>query len=174
MQTEILGGAVLDLHKRESAEQAAERLHTTLTALHGTAARVKDERDAAIALLRRALEVREAFSGDSFKSDVRAFLLSLGAPLVMSRTTRQQALEEGIRRLAPDPDEAEDLMLVLQGSLQDRFGRAELSDVNRALDEGREALLEFANTQEDVTIPDEMDLSREDRQRRDEEAEERS
>lgn len=52
-------------------------LMRTLEELSATALRIKAERDEALKLLRRALQVREAGVHGPLKSDIRAFLVSL-------------------------------------------------------------------------------------------------
>lgn len=53
-------------------------LMRTLDELSATALRIKAERDEALQLLRRALQVREAGVHGPLKSDVRAFLQRIG------------------------------------------------------------------------------------------------
>lgn len=88
-----------------------------------------------------------------------------------SRTERQQAIEEAIRSFNPDADEAEELLLVLQAKLQGNHDRRDyFGDVDRALDAARDALTAFHDKLAKDQPEDEMDLSRADRQRRDDEA----
>lgn len=49
-----------------------------MTALEETVLRVKEERDEAVRLLRRVLDVREMGLNGPIKSDIRAFLKSFG------------------------------------------------------------------------------------------------
>src|SRR3954470_7243415 len=99
---EIMTGTVLDLHQRDAALQ--------------------DERDAAVKLLRRTLELNEMGSEGPHKSDVRAFLARIGEPVVITRGARQQSIEREIVRFNPDTTEALELLAAFSRALTDRYG----------------------------------------------------
>lgn len=141
------------LPKAETGEQWAEicRLEAEAVRLeqdavasesNATALRVKDERDEALKLLRRTLELREIGNEGAHKTDIRAFLARLGEPVAISRFARQQALERAIVAFNPDAREAIELVHVLQRALQDRF-EAKASDVDDLLGQACSALEEL-------------------------------
>jgi hypothetical protein len=119
---EILAGAVLDLHQREAAQL------------------MKDERDEALKLLRRTLELREIGGEGPHKSDIRAFFVRLGEPVAMTRVARQQSLERAIVAFNPDTTEAVELLASFTRALIDRYGKARTMDLQRCLNDVEEAL----------------------------------
>lgn len=127
------------------AQAAAPKVDLNATADHliATALRVKDERDAAVRLLRRTLELREIGAEGPHKSDVRAFLARIGEPVIITRFARQRALEREIVAFNPDAIEADELLQSLERALIDRFDNDRTTDVRAHLAEAREALGEL-------------------------------
>lgn len=123
-----------------NAPVAEVNLEQTMADLHDTAMRVKYERDAAVKLLRRTLELAEIGSEGPHKSDVRAFLARIGEPVTITRFARQQAIEREISAFNPDTTEALELLHALGGSLQQRYGDARTDDLRKCLDDVDEAL----------------------------------
>jgi hypothetical protein len=119
---EILTGAVLELHQREAAQL------------------MKDERDEALKLLRRTLELREIGADGPHKSDIRAFFVRLGEPVAMTRGARQQAVERAIVAFNPDTTEALELLASFSRALTDRYGDVRTADLRKCLDDVEEAL----------------------------------
>lgn len=140
MGKEVLAGAVLDLHL-----QAGEQpdLDATMASLRATALRVKDERDMAIRLLRRTLDIREMGNDGPHKSDIRAFLARIGEPVAVSRGTRQQALEREIVAFNPDTTEAVELLASFTRALIDRYGKPRTMDLQKCANDVEEALGEI-------------------------------
>jgi hypothetical protein len=83
---------------------------------------MKDERDEALKLLRRTLELREIGAEGPHKSDIRAFFVRLGEPVAMTRVARQQSLERAIVAFNPDTTEALELLASFSRALIDRYG----------------------------------------------------
>jgi hypothetical protein len=120
-QREILTGAVLAcIRRRHDPREHARRNdgEPSATAM----LRVKDERDEALKLLRRTLELREIGAEGPHKSDIRAFFVRLGEPVAMTRGARQQSLERAIVAFNPDTTEALELLASFSRALTDRYG----------------------------------------------------
>jgi hypothetical protein len=114
---EILSGAVLDLHQR------SDTLAQSMSELSDTALRVKDERDAAVKLLRTVLDMRELGAEGPTKSNIRAFLARIGQPVTISRFARQQALEREIARSTRTRSRRSRSCTRSAGALTERYGK---------------------------------------------------
>jgi hypothetical protein len=148
MPKEVLAGAVLDLHQR------SETLAQTMWDLSETALRVKDERDAAVKLLRTVLDMRELGAEGPTKSNIRAFLARIGQPVTINRFARQQALEREISAFNADPGEAVELLQAISGALGERYGKDRARDVLQCIGETEEALSELERTLADLDPAD--------------------
>lgn len=150
---------MLDVHERaafdpEATLPGAQVLDDALTALEGMGRRLKAERDEALKLLRRSLEIREAGIDGPHKSDIRAFLARIGAPEVLTRFDRQRAIERAISAFNPDTAEAVDLLASFSRSLQDRYGEDRAKQVTECIAEVEEALSELERSLADLDPAD--------------------
>lgn len=126
----------------ESTIPAGDSLAATADHLIDTALRIKGERDAAVKLLRRTLEIREAGIDGPHKTDVRAFLARIGEPVIITRFARQRALERDIVAFNPNTVEASELLASFERALTDRYGEARTTDLRKCFAEVCEALNE--------------------------------
>lgn len=90
-----------------------------------------------------------------------------------ARRARQLQIERAIVEYNPDTVEAAEVLQALMAAVRQRYGDRAV-DVLERMNEAREALDELERTLSAYEGPDAMDLSRADRQRRDDEAAERA
>lgn len=128
MQTEILAGAVAELHEQERRDLAAERAE-------------------AIRLLQRSLEIREAGPNGPHKTDVRTFLARAGElpPQYRSitRIDRLKLVANELVALAPEADDALNLLQAWYRGVEERFGDARCQDLKARCNEVEEALADL-------------------------------
>src|SRR4051812_31578694 len=97
-------------------------LEQSMAALRSTALRVKAERDEAVRLLQRTLDIREMGSQGLHKTAIRQFLSLVGESIAQGasavRMDRLCALEGATTQMNPDPQECVAIVHALQASLR--------------------------------------------------------
>jgi hypothetical protein len=120
----------------------------TMADLSATALRVKAERDQAVRLLKRTLEIREMGAHGQHKSEIRALLALIGDAgegRSVERMDRLRSIEAAITKVNPDPREAIEIVHALQSSLRYQFDERSV-DVDDALGSACTALEELERT----------------------------
>lgn len=102
-----------------------------------------NERDEAVALLRRTLDLEWIGGQGQHKTDIRAFFSRLGIPQVITRFDRQRAIEKSIVAFNPDTVEALELLHAVERALKDRYGEDKTIDFCQAMNAAQEALSEL-------------------------------
>jgi hypothetical protein len=138
-------------------------LDVTMAELSATALRVKAERDQALRLLKRVLELSSLGKEGPFKADVRAFLVLIGQPgdgRTVVRMDRLRSIEAAIVQVNPDPREAIEIVHALQSSLRYQYDEKSV-DVDDALGAACSALEELERTTSTIEAADDAhDLER--------------